>query len=154
GKVQGGSATIWDLDAGGKELATLAGLQGAKFIADGAQILGFGPGAAPKVWNAATGEEVRSLDAGIVATGWSSSPDGARLYGITGGFRQEEVSVKVLDTTTGKELPKIPLPVSRLGTSGMVSASLPIISRDGSRLVVRRFNNTNWDHVEWQVIDT
>src|SRR5262249_7906767 len=40
-KVQGGSSTVWNLDAGGKEVATLAGVQTAQFVSDGAQILGW-----------------------------------------------------------------------------------------------------------------
>jgi serine/threonine protein kinase/WD40 repeat protein len=149
------SATIWNLNAGGKEVVTIAGVQGARFSQEGSQIVGWENVSTPKVWDAATGQELRTLDT-VNARWWTPSPDGTRLYGIAGGFR-EEISVKVLDATTGKELPKIPLPEGRQPTLRMpnrLNLTVSCVSLDGSRLVLRRFDTTMWEQVEWLVIDT
>jgi WD40 repeat protein len=179
GSPRGESATVWNLDAGGKQLAVLPGARFVRFSSDSKRILGWdspdstprwspdgrrilgwdSPEAStPKVWDAATGREVRILDT-VAARVLTPNPDGTRLYGVAfSKANPGRVVAKVLDVTTAKELSEILLPEDRPGAPKMTSVlALPTmhaISPDGSRLVVRRAGYPNWEGVEWLVIDT
>jgi WD40 repeat protein len=155
------SAKVWDLDAGGKQVAVLSDVRFVRFSPDGKRVLGWGyPGPTTlKVWDAVSGQEALTFSTAYIGYATFSS-DGTRLYGSATiremGKAGRDV-VKVLDAITGKELPEIQLPDDRSGTllSRMVSSrsSVQAVSPDGSRIVVRRATFPETDRIEWFVID-
>jgi WD40 repeat protein len=91
---------IWDVESGKQLLASAANeedMREVAFTRDGKRLLAEGSDRKIKVWDAATGRELRSFTHGVTGRGWKLSPDEKYLavYGL---------DCKLYDFATGKEL--------------------------------------------------
>ena len=123
------SVRIWDVTSG-RELQSLAGSQGSLASSLGVYFIAFtGDGQivtvsdAIRVWDVASGRELRTLGTTSVSAsgftggggGVSLSPDGRQLATLVTG--SEKPTVKVWDTSSGRELRSIALPDEELSTA-------------------------------------
>jgi WD40 repeat protein/serine/threonine protein kinase len=148
GRPVPGQVKVWDSQTG-KELFTLkdaAVFRSVVFSPDGKHLatssVNVGlpgdavrphrvvPGAV-KIWDAKTGQEVRTLAANVIAGPVVFSPDGERLAATIPGYPFQNGEVRVWDVRTGKEL------VTFKGHTGEVSGVS--FSSDGKRLASSAF---------------
>jgi WD40 repeat protein len=113
------SVKVWDVMSG-RELHSLAGVQGSMMAAVGVYFVGFASdnrlvtvSDAVRVWDLATGREVRTLDSDVLSTasfngtdsGVTVSPDGTQLLLLT-----DDSQIKFVDLATGREVRRVKLP--------------------------------------------
>jgi RNA polymerase sigma factor (sigma-70 family) len=134
---QGNSVLLWDVATGKKLHQLQMPLQGLQpnvqaliFTPDGKSLVAAGHDRSVVVWDTATGKAVRTVDRKIQnqdggfiftvnnsATNAALSPDGNLLACQELDGKQQTISLKVVDLTTGKELPEIKTPVG--GAQGL-----------------------------------
>ncbi|HEU4507742.1 MAG TPA: caspase family protein [Pyrinomonadaceae bacterium] len=115
------SVKVWDVMSG-RELHTLAGVQGSMIAAMGVYFIGFASdnrlvtvSDAIRVWDLSTGRELRSLEAGVMAVsgftgsdgGVTLSPDGTQLLIVT---EDTDSQIRTIDLANGREARRINLP--------------------------------------------
>jgi WD40 repeat protein len=149
-----GTLRIWNTGKGSETLSFKAGAAGPSmssviFSADGKRILRRS-NSELKIWDAATGQEIRTLKGHGTALNNAFSPDGKWILDRSG------TNLKIWDTDTGKEIQTLrgAAPVGRGFFSGWV---LVAFSPDGKRIVtvpLGRGNATFWDTVTGQELLT
>jgi WD40 repeat protein len=99
--VAGPSARIWDLDSGAERvLKHPGGIAGVTFSPGGERLATAGGDKNVKIWEAATGRELRTLTGHtFIVSSVAYSPDGRRLASASW-----DQTVKVWDSADGKEL--------------------------------------------------
>ena len=119
------SVKVWDVMSG-RELFTLAGVQGSMMASMGVYFIGFASdnrlvtvSDAIRVWDLSTGRELRSLDSGTVAVssfigtdgGVTLSTDGAQLLIVS---EDEDSQVRIIDLASGREVRRVKIPENQI----------------------------------------
>lgn len=117
------SVKVWDVMSG-RELYTLAGVQGSVIAGLGVYFIGFASdnrlvtvSDSIRVWDLSTGRELRSLGSGILAAsafngtdgGVTLSPDGTQLLIVS-----DDSAIRTIDIGNGREGRRINLPDDRI----------------------------------------
>ena len=119
------SVKVWDVMSG-RELHTLAGVQGSVIASVGVYFIGFASdnrlvtvSDAIRVWDLSTGRELRSLGSGLIAiSGFNGtdnaitlSPDGTQLLIFT---EDTDSQVRIIDIANGREVRRVNLPENQI----------------------------------------
>jgi WD40 repeat protein len=127
------SVKVWDVMSG-RELHTLAGVQGSMIAAIGVYFIGFASdnrlvtvSDAIRVWDLSTGRELRSLDSGMMAVssfngtdgGVTLSADGTQLLIVS---EDTDSQVRIIDIANGREVRRVKLPEDQIDSLQLSSS--------------------------------